>query len=82
MKSYFSDRYPYILIAGCKSAASQLSFGVPRGFVLGAKMYGMNTNPLREIIKRHDFKYHCYADETLVYMTLKRGDNMDKAKIV
>ena len=25
------------------------------------------------------FKHHCYADNTQVYMTFKRGDNMDEA---
>ena len=56
----------------CKSTDSQLNFGVPQDSALGPRMH---TNTL----KRNDFKYHCYADDTLVYMALQQGDNMDEA---
>ena len=79
MKSYLSDRIQHILIVGCKSADSQLAFGVPHGSVLASKMYCMYTNPLGEVIKRHGLKYHCYADDTQIYMTLKRRDSIDEA---
>ncbi len=38
----------------------------------------MHTNQPGEIIKRHGLKYHSYADDTQVYITLKRGDSMDE----
>ena len=64
------------MIAGCKSADSQQNFGVPQGSVLGPKMY---YNPLGEIITQNGFKYHCCAEDSLVYTTLKQGGNTDEA---
>ena len=37
----------------------------------------MYTKPHREIIKRQSIKYHCYADDTQVYMTLKQCRKWD-----
>ena len=37
----------------------------------------MYTKPVGEIIKWHNIKYHCYADDTQVYMTLKLCDKWD-----
>ena len=45
--------------------------GVPQGSVLGPKNYCMYNKPVGEIIKRYNIKYHCYADDIQVYMTLK-----------
>ena len=73
------DKIKYILIAGCKSVHSHLNVGVPEDSVLGPKIYYMYTKPLADIIKWYGFKYHCCADDTQVYMTLKWRDNMDEA---
>jgi len=37
----------------------------------------MYTKPVGEIIIRYIIKYHCYADDTQVYMTLKCCDKWD-----
>ena len=37
----------------------------------------MYTKLVREIIKRHSIKYHCYANDTQVYLTLKPCDKWD-----
>jgi len=37
----------------------------------------MYTKPVDEIIKQHNIKYHCYAYDTHVYMTLKPCDKWD-----
>ena len=37
----------------------------------------MYTKQVYEIIKRHNIKYHCYADDTRMYMTLKPCDKWD-----
>ena len=51
-----------------------LRFGVPRGSVLGPKNYSMYTERAGEIIKRYNIKYHCYAYDTQVYMSLRSCD--------
>jgi len=42
-----------------------LNVGIPQRSILG---------PVGKIVKRHNIKYHCYADDTQVYMTLKPCD--------
>ena len=37
----------------------------------------MYTQPVGEIIKRHIIKYHCHADDTQLYITLKPCDKWD-----
>ena len=37
----------------------------------------MYTKPIGEIIKRYNIKYHCYDDDTQVYMILKLVDKLD-----
>ena len=54
-----------------------LLFGIPQGFVLGPNNYCMYTEPVGEIIKQYNTKYHCYADDTQLYMTLKPCDKSD-----
>ena len=43
-------------------------------FYFRSKDVCMYSNSLGEIFKRHGFIYHCSADDTLMYMTLKQGD--------
>ena len=54
-----------------------LHFGVSEGSILEPKNYCMHTKPIVELIKRPNFKYHCYTDDTQVYMTLKPCDKWD-----
>ena len=71
VKSYLNDRIKCVSVVDKTSPDVSLLFGVPQASVLGPKNYCMYTKPVGEIIKRHHIKYHCYADDTQVYMTLK-----------
>jgi len=64
-------------VADKTSPDTGLLFGVPQGSILGPKNYGMYTKPVGEIIKRHNIKYHCYANDAQVHMTLKPFDKWD-----
>ena len=77
VKSYLADRTQCVSVANKTSPDVGLLFGVPQGSVLGPKNYCMYTKPVGEIIKRYNIKYHCYADDTQVYMTLKPCDKWD-----
>jgi len=55
-----------------------LLFGVPQESALGPKNYCMYTKPVGEIIKWHNFKYHSYADDSRVYITLKPCEKLDE----
>ena len=54
-------------------------WNITRWRVLGIRVrtitntYGVYTKPVCEIIKRHNFSYHCYADDIHVYVALKPG---------
>jgi len=37
----------------------------------------MHTKPVGEIIKRHNIKYRCYADDAHIYTILKPWDKWD-----
>ena len=50
---------------------------VPLGSVLGLKNYCMYTKIVGEMIKQHNFKYHCYTDDTQAYITLNPCDKGD-----
>ena len=76
LTSYIADRTQCISVADIISLDVGL-FAILRGSVLGPKNYRMYAKSVGAIIKRHNIKYHWYADDTQVYMSLKRCDKWD-----
>ncbi|CAC5412707.1 unnamed protein product [Mytilus coruscus] len=75
IKSYLTDRHQRVVIGTTTSKKCHLTFGVPEGSVLGPELYCLFSKPIGEICHRHGMPYHCYADDTQVYMFIKPLDN-------
>ncbi|CAC5359324.1 unnamed protein product [Mytilus coruscus] len=75
LKSYLKTWTQRIAIGSVLSDDIRLLFGVPQGSVLGPKLYCIFSRPIGKICKRHNTSYHCYADDTQVYLVFKPLDN-------
>ena len=62
--SYLEGREQSVMVDNVLSSPSNLQFRVPQGSVLGPILFTLYSQPLSDLICRHECDYHKYADDT------------------
>ena len=78
ISSYLRNRSQIVKIGQLSSKKQTLDFSVPQGSVLGPKKYCMFSRPIGNIITCHGLHYHCYADDTQVYVVVNDHDSLNE----
>ncbi|KAK2922272.1 hypothetical protein Q8A73_001766 [Channa argus] len=81
LRSYLSGRTFKVSWRRHLSNSHSLSTGVPQGSVLGPLLFSIYTSSLGAIIHSHGLSYHCYADDTQLFLSFPPEDSTVSSRI-
>ena len=68
-------RTQHVVIINVKSSMTKLKCGVPHGSVLGPVLFTTYLLPLSDILRKFGVQFHCYADDTHLYIPFSQNDH-------
>lgn len=73
-RSFLSNRRFSFNIGKHSSFVAHATFGVSQGSTLAPFLFSLYRLPIGSIFRRFGVSYHCYADDTQLYMPVMRND--------
>ena len=81
LDSYLTDRRQFVLYESSESKHCKLCLGVPQGSVLCPWLFAIYMLPFANIIRSFGISFHCYSDDTQLFIPVGSGESAQIQKV-